>query len=78
MYAFLDVSLETSFILRLLLITGALGIGTWLLVFMLVIYLSRRAIAPIALNIEKQRQFITDAGHELKTPLAVIISNVDV
>ena len=78
MYAFLDVSLETSFILRLLLITGALGIGTWLLVFLLVIYLSRRAIAPIALNIEKQRQFITDAGHELKTPLAVIISNVDV
>ena len=42
------------------------------------VYLSRRAIAPIAENIKRQRQFITDAGHELKTPLAVILSNVDV
>ena len=45
---------------------------------MVVIFLAKKAIAPIAANIEKQRQFITNAGHEIKTPLAVIVSNVDV
>ncbi len=77
-YAFLDISQETSAMVRILVVTIAVGVGTWFLVLLLVVYLSRRAIAPIAENIKRQRQFITDAGHELKTPLAVILSNVDV
>ena len=77
-YAFLDISRETSAMVRILVVTIAVGVGTWFLVLLLVVYLSRRAIAPIAENIKRQRQFITDAGHELKTPLAVILSNVDV
>ena len=39
---------------------------------------SRRAIQPIADAYEKQKHFITDAGHELKTPLAVISANTEV
>ena len=77
-YAFLDISRETEAMIRILLITAALGAALWLLVLLLVIFLSGRAIAPIAENMEKQRQFITNAGHEFKTPLAVIVSNVDV
>ncbi|MBQ4176347.1 MAG: HAMP domain-containing histidine kinase, partial [Lachnospiraceae bacterium] len=77
-YAFLNISREIRSRLRILLVTIAAGIGTWFLVLLVVIRLSQRAIAPIAENIERQRRFITDAGHELKTPLAVIISNVDV
>ena len=77
-YAFLDISRETSAMVRILVVTIVVGVGTWFLVLLLVVYLSRRAIAPIAENIKRQRQFITDAGHELKTPLAVILSNVDV
>ena len=77
-YAFLDVSQETQAMLRIILITVVLGAALWLLILLIVIFLSKKAIAPIAENIEKQRLFITNAGHEFKTPLAVIVSNVDV
>ena len=43
----------------------------------LVIFLSKKAIKPIAENIERQKQFVTDAGHEIKTPLAIILANTD-
>ena len=46
-----------------------------LLVFVL---LSKKAVYPIAESYEKQKQFITDANHELKTPLTLIMSNVDI
>ena len=46
----------------------------WLVVFLL----SNRAIKPMVENIERQKQFITDAGHELKTPLTVISANMDI
>ncbi|MBP3735769.1 MAG: two-component sensor histidine kinase [Lachnospiraceae bacterium] len=37
-----------------------------------------RAVLPAVEAMEKQKQFISDAGHELKTPLSVILSSVDV
>ena len=39
---------------------------------------SKKVIAPIQQSYVKQKQFITDASHELKTPLAIISSNTDV
>jgi len=47
-------------------------------VFVLVLFFSKKAIAPIAESYEKQKQFITDASHELKTPLAIIGTNAEV
>ncbi|MEG2000128.1 MAG: HAMP domain-containing sensor histidine kinase [Evtepia sp.] len=47
-------------------------------VFLLVCIFSKYAIKPIAENYAKQKQFITDASHELKTPLAVISANAEV
>ena len=47
-------------------------------VLLLIILISKRVIAPIQQSYTKQRQFITDASHELKTPLAIISSNADV
>lgn len=49
-----------------------------LLIFVLVYLFSRRAVRPIAESYEKQKEFITNAGHELKTPLAIIESCTDV
>ena len=74
---FLDSSVRHRSVLRVLLLSALLGGLSWLLMLGLVVLLSRRAIRPIAENMERQRQFVTDAGHELKTPLAIILANVD-
>lgn len=47
-------------------------------VSVLAVIVSGRAVKPVAESYEKQKQFITDAGHEIKTPLAIINADADV
>lgn len=47
-------------------------------VFLLMLFLSRWIVKPFSENYEKQKRFITDAGHELKTPLAIINADTEV
>ena len=74
---FLDVGIRRFELLRVAALSALLGLLAWIVMLALVTALSRRAIRPIAENIERQRQFVTDAGHELKTPLSIILANLD-
>lgn len=74
---FLNVSNIRRTILSVLIISIIIGLVGWILMLLLVIGLSKHAIRPIAANIERQKQFVTDAGHEIKTPLAIILANTD-
>lgn len=47
-------------------------------VFILIILFSKYAIGPVAESYEKQKRFITDAGHELKTPLTIINADAEI
>ena len=49
-----------------------------LVVFFVISYFAGRIVKPVAESYEKQKRFITDAGHEIKTPLAIIKANLDV
>lgn len=77
-YFFLDCSrqLWTQKVVLLVSCVGSLAVlaATALVLFAL----SRKAIAPIAQSVEQQKRFITDAGHELKTPITAIMAAADV
>ena len=53
-------------------------IGSFFIILLLIVLISKRAVKPTAESYEKQKQFVTDANHELKTPLTLILSNVDI
>lgn len=75
--AFLDNTVSESSMNTLLhnfLITGGAAV---IVLFFLSLFLSKRIIRPLEENDTQQKQFISDAGHELKTPVAVIGANAE-
>lgn len=69
---FLDCSRDLGNFASFLTASVAISLVGLVLVFVLVFVLSRVAIRPVVESYQKQKAFITDASHEIKTPLAVI------
>ncbi len=75
--AFIDNSVlrgEMAMLFRNTLIFGGIAL---IAVLVASIFLARRIVAPLEESYEKQRQFISDAGHELKTPVSVVSANAE-
>lgn len=78
MISLLDCSEDARSLSDLWMITIAVGLFGTLVAFLFIVFTSNRAIQPLVESMEKQKRFITDAGHELKTPLSVIATNMDI
>ncbi len=75
--AFVDVSTEKSVIENLVLTSGLIGLATLLVFFGASVLLARWIVRPVEKAWNTQRQFVADASHELKTPLTVVLSNIE-
>ena len=76
--AFVDGSMSRSVLMQSTTIAGVVLLACAALVLLLIFLLSKKAVKPIAESYEKQKQFVTDANHELKTPLTLILANLDI
>lgn len=75
---FLNVTSALQFMKSLLIISLVIGFSSLLVVLILVVFFSRYAVRPYVKNMERQKRFITDAGHELKTPITSIATSADI
>lgn len=77
-YVFLDCSRELDSYKTFLKTSVSVSIAGLVVVFILIYVSSYFVMKPVARAYEKQKQFITDANHELKTPLTIIGANCDI
>lgn len=78
MYIFLNVENDLKNFYTFLWSSIAVSIIGIVFVLILIVVFSKRIVSPMAQSYEKQKTFITDASHEIKTPLAVIEANTEV
>ena len=74
---FLDVGRKLDSFKAFLWTSTIVGFGGFVIAFIAFLLLSGKIVKPIAESYEKQKRFISDAGHEMKTPLTIINANLD-
>lgn len=77
-FVFTDKSAEVQMLDKLMQTSILIGLVSFVLISILVVFLSRKSVEPVKKAFEKQKQFVSDASHELKTPLTIISANADV
>lgn len=77
-YLFLDCSGDLTTYRDFVLYSFLISAAGLVVVFILVMFFSKMVVKPVADSYEKQKQFITDASHELKTPLTIISANTEI
>lgn len=75
---FLDCDRKLSSFRTFLYSSIGMALAGILVVFLIIFFFAGRILRPIAESYEKQKRFITDAGHEIKTPLTIIGTNTDI
>ena len=68
------VNESARMLLRYTLIFGGVAL---ILLFFLSVFLAKKIVKPLEESYQKQKQFISDAGHELKTPVSVVGANAE-
>lgn len=74
---FLDCGRKLQAFRTFLYSSVSIALAGYLMVFAVICFLAGRIVGPIAESYEKQKRFVTDAGHEMKTPLTIISANAD-
>jgi len=75
---FIDAEKELSTYRGSLMTSIAISAAGLFSVFLLLCFFSKLILRPVEESYRKQKQFLTDAGHELKTPLTIIDANTEV
>lgn len=78
MVVFVDCEAELNVFYSTLAVSVLMSLAGYAAVFLLVLLSSGVVLRPVRESYEKQKQFITDASHELKTPLTIIDANVEI
>lgn len=74
---FMDNTVVNENVLTLFRFTFVFGGMVLILFFFLAVYLAKRIVQPLEEGYQKQKQFISDAGHELKTPVSIVSTNAE-